>query len=144
MIDYQVSQESSPVADITYMILNCTDFVTRSEHFHDWINYYYSELENFLNYYGLKTCSTYPRDQLEKDLRRYANYSLGQSIMLATVIIRESKDAGSFKQDTDGNKSMEEVLKSNKMTLLDETTLKKFKNRVTGLIDTYLKLGYIK
>ncbi|XP_026330483.1 uncharacterized protein LOC113237979 [Hyposmocoma kahamanoa] len=109
MIDYQISKESSPVADIMYLIFNCTNFDTCSKHFHDWINYYHSELEIYLNHYGLKIDSTYSSDQLEKDLRRYANFALGQSIMMASFLIRESKDAGTF-NTKDDNKSMEEKI----------------------------------
>ncbi|XP_026330431.1 uncharacterized protein LOC113237925 [Hyposmocoma kahamanoa] len=144
LIDYQISKESSPVADLTYMIFNCTDFDTRSKHFHDWINYYHSELERYLNYYGLKTESTYPRNQLDEDFKRYSKFSLGQSIMMASMLIRESKDAGKFKEAMDDNKPMEEIMESTKMTLLDEATLKRFSNRVIGLIDTFFKLGYLK
>lgn len=143
MIDYQISKESSPVADITYLIFNCTDFATRSKYFDDWINYYHYELEKHLLHYGLKIDSTYPRDQLEQDLRRYANISLGLSIMLSSFLIRESKDAAKFKKAIEDNKPMEEVFKCNKLTTMGETTLKRFKSRVTGLIDTFLKLEYI-
>lgn len=143
MIDYQISKESSPVADITYLIFNCTDFVARSKYFHDWINYYHSELEKCLIQYGLKI-DTYPRDQLEMDLRRHAKFALGQSIMLASFLIQESKDAANFKQAINDNKPMGDVFKTYKLTLWNATTLKKFKNRVIGLIDTFCKLGYIK
>lgn len=143
MIDYQISKEGSPIADIYYLILNCTDFDTRSKHFDDWVNYYHSELEKYLKHYGLKTDFTYSREQLDEDLKRYAKFCLGQSIMLASMLIRESKDAAKFKEAADENKPMEEIMQATKLTLLDETTLKRFKNRAVGLIDTFFELGYI-
>lgn len=143
MIDYQISKESSPVADLTYMIFNCTDYATRSKHFYDWLNYYHSELGTCLSNYGLNIESTYPRTQLEQDLKRHATFSLGQSIMLGSVIIRESKDAAKFKEAMDENKTVEELLKSTKLTTLDESTLNKLKNKVIGLVDSFIELGYL-
>lgn len=68
MIDYQASNNVSPVVDLLYMILNCTDHETRSKNFYNWLDYYHSELDKSLSNFGLKANFIYPKDQLDADL----------------------------------------------------------------------------
>ncbi|XP_030030806.2 uncharacterized protein LOC115447738 [Manduca sexta] len=75
MIDYQLSKVSNPCCDIMYLIFNCTDHKTRLQHFHDWIDYYHSELVKALSNFGLEA-NVYPREQLDADMEKIRKYNV--------------------------------------------------------------------
>lgn len=142
MIDYQLSKESNPTRDIQYLIFNCTDHKTRLEYFHDWMDYYHSELEKRLSNYGLKPKYVYPRDQLDADMKRYARLMFGLSAILAVVITMKSDDADKMK------KAMESVDLNEKPELLatsnvDSSNALLLKTKVEDLIDSYVYFGLL-
>ncbi|XP_026331767.1 uncharacterized protein LOC113239117 [Hyposmocoma kahamanoa] len=146
MIDYQLSTLSSPVADIHYMIFNCTDHATRAKHFHDWIDYYHTQLNNNLAKFGLKIEDVYPRHQLDADLKSYIKVSLGQAVMLASVLVRDSEDAAKLTDamnSADSSGSMEEMIEQTKVSGLGPETIKKFKTRLQGVVDSFIEFGYL-
>ncbi|KAJ8728881.1 hypothetical protein PYW07_006577 [Mythimna separata] len=110
MIDYQVSRNNSPVVDLLYMIFNCTDHETRSKNYHDWIDYYHTELDKSLSNFGMKANFVYPKDQLDADLKRYGKLLFGLSIMLANILSRDSSEASKF---------MEAIKDSDVATVMD-------------------------
>ncbi|XP_026330464.1 uncharacterized protein LOC113237959 [Hyposmocoma kahamanoa] len=149
MIDYQISKQSNPVADLHYMIFNCTDYATRAKHFHDWIDYYYSQLDKSLANFGLKANYVYPRDQIDADLRRFAKVSLGQGVMLSTMLVRDNTQAADVKKamsSVDGNSSAEDITNATGQMQLSTTnseTIEKFKVKLHGLVDSFIEFGYL-
>ncbi|KAM3965927.1 uncharacterized protein ACR2FA_012777 [Aphomia sociella] len=144
MIDYQLSKLSNPVCDILYMIFNCTDYVTRREHYHDWIEYYHLQLEKSLANFGIKADFVFSRDQLDADLKRYSKLFFANSIMLATMLIRKPEDAAKLKNTMEvGGNSVEEAMESVQISNLDKESISSFKSRIEGLVDSYRDLGYI-
>lgn len=145
MIDYQLSRESNPAADLLYFMLNCTDHETRAKYYHEWIAYYHEMLDDALSNHGLKSNRVFPRDQLDADLRRYGKMLVGLGILLSSVLVRESKDVVDFKEL--GGDSVEDLI-DNAMTnmragsLGDETILK-LKLRIEGIIETALEFGLV-
>ncbi|XP_045539480.1 uncharacterized protein LOC123722262 isoform X2 [Papilio machaon] len=75
-IDYQLSRDSLPVSDIIYFVFNCTDYKTRLNHYHKWMDFYHSELDRHLSYFDLKVEDVYPRQKFDADLKRYAKAGL--------------------------------------------------------------------
>lgn len=149
MIDYQVSRQSSPAADLLYMIFNCTDHATRAKHYHDWIDYYHTQLGERLATYRLKANYAYPRDKLDADLRRFAKVTLGQCVMIASALVKASEEVAKFKEvmsAVDENTTMEEMSKMAdevKMSNSNSETIKKFRERVEGLVDSFIDFGYL-
>ncbi|KAM3965926.1 uncharacterized protein ACR2FA_012775 [Aphomia sociella] len=144
MIDYQLSKISNPVCDILYMIFNCTDYVTRREHYHDWIEYYYLQLEESLAKFGIKADLLFSRNQLDTDLKRYSKLLFANSIMLASVLIRKPEDAAKLKKSMEiGGISAKEDLGNMKVSNMDEESISVFKRRIERLVDSYRDLGYI-
>lgn len=149
MIDYQASKQSNPVADLHYMIFNCTDHATRTKHFYDWIDYYHLQLDKRLANFGLKVNYIYPREQLDADLRRLAKFSLGQAVMLSTVLVRDVADATKMKTTmnaVEANMTTEEfnsLAEQTKLSSSDTETINKFKAKVEGVVDSFIEFGYL-
>lgn len=144
MIDYQLSKESNPAADLLYLVFNCTDHGTRTKHYHEWIDYYHECLDNSLANHGLKSNRIFPRDQLDADLRRYARVTLGFGLMLSAMIVRESKDVVDFKALEGTKEEMTDTaLSQMKAQNLDGVTIMTLKHRIMGLVDSCLELGLL-
>lgn len=144
MIDYQLSAYSSPVADLHYMIFNCTDHATRSNHYHKWIDYYHSQLDKKLAKFQLKIDDVYPRLEFDADLKRYAKVALSQAVMLATVLVRETEDAAKLMDAVNGeDMDMKEMIEQSKISTSNPETIKKFKARLEGVVDSFIELGYL-
>ncbi|KOB77010.1 Ecdysteroid 22-kinase [Operophtera brumata] len=133
MIDYQVSKASNPVTDLQYMIFNCTDYKSRKEHFHDWIDYYHTELDKSLSSFGLKANYVYPKDQLDADLKRYGKISLGLSIVLSSMLILKPEDAKKMKEAME-SADMNEMSKNTDIGRLGADSIALFKSRVEDSI----------
>ncbi|CAG9782294.1 unnamed protein product [Diatraea saccharalis] len=142
MIDYQISKVANPVCDILYMIFNCTDYVTRSKHFYEWIDYYHDQLDKALSNYGMQANLIYPRDQLDADLKRYAEMFFGTALIVIGMIFRKSEEAALIK-DAYKDSDLIKVGKKTSITLLSSDTLSFIKTRVQGLIDSCIEFGFI-
>lgn len=146
LVDYQLSHKSSPVADIHYMIFTSTDYATRKLHYHDWLDYYHSQLDKRLANFGLKANSVYPRDQFDADLKRTAKAFLGQAVMVASIVVRETADAAVFVDSmntVDRNVSMEELTDQVKLSTTKPETVKNFKRKIQELVDSLIEFGYL-
>lgn len=142
MIDYQVSKASNPVTDLLYMIFNCTDYKTRKQHFHDWIDYYHDELDKSLSNFGLKVNYVYPKDQLDADLRRYGRLNLALCLFLASMLILKPEEASKMKEAMESD-SIEEIQKTSDLSSLNADSIALFKSRVEGLLNSFIELGLV-
>ncbi|KAI8441093.1 hypothetical protein MSG28_009357 [Choristoneura fumiferana] len=145
MIDYQLSRESNPAADLLYFILNCTDYESRSKYYQEWIAYYHEMLDDALSNHGLKSNRVFPRDQLDADLRRYGNIMVSLGILLSSVLLRESKDVVDFKdfQGVSAEDMIDSVTNCMRAGSLDNVTIMKMKLKIEGIIDSALEFGLI-
>ncbi|KAI5645515.1 ecdysteroid kinase domain-containing protein [Phthorimaea operculella] len=148
MIDYQLSKVNSPVVDLMYAILNCTNHEARKLHFNDWIDYYYSELAKYLYEFDLKADYVYPRDQLDADLKRHGKMSLAGATILAFFLCRESAEAEKMKAKTEefykaDAKQQEEMFDFESYAAMGEKTEAIFKARLEDCVDTCLEFGLI-
>ncbi|XP_011552639.3 uncharacterized protein LOC105384146 [Plutella xylostella] len=140
MIDYQLSRLSSPVVDILYLIFNCTDLATRKDHYHDWLDHYYKVLDDSLFHYNLKSSFVYPRDKMDADLKRYGKFCLGLSLVLASVIFRESDEAFDL-SDIQDQAALE--ADPGGMGMMKQGTLVRVARRVQDLVDSFIAYGYL-
>ncbi|XP_063384409.1 uncharacterized protein LOC134670530 [Cydia fagiglandana] len=144
MIDYQLSREGNPAGDLLYLIFNCTDHATRLKHYQEWIDYYHEILDDSLNLYGFKANRVFPKDQLDADLRRYGKLMVSLGVMLASMLVRESKDVIDMKEMTgDKEKMVEDTIAQMNSSLLDVSTIVKLRERILGIIDTAFEFGLI-
>lgn len=142
MIDYQLSKATNPASDILYMILNCTDYQTRKEHFIDWIDFYHSELDKSLSNYGLKANFVFPRDQLDADLKRYGKIMFGLSILLAAMLSLSSEDASVMKEAMDSG-DQDKMVEGLASGLKNQETIVLVKKRLEDLVDSCHEFGLI-
>ncbi|KAL0879325.1 hypothetical protein ABMA27_003103 [Loxostege sticticalis] len=142
MIDYQLSKAASPVCDLLYMIFNCTDHITRSKHYHEWINYYHDELDKSLSNFGLKASLIYPKDQLDADLKRYSKQFFCNSVLFYSMLSRNEEEAALVKDTmkTDDILAMKSTMTMGNMS---KDTIDGFRSKVVDLIDSYRELGYL-
>lgn len=145
MIDYQVSQQTSPAADLHYMIFNCTNHATRKKHYYDWLDYYHLQLDRRLAYFGLKTNFVYPRDQLDADMRRFGKISLGQAVIEASVLARETADAAKFRDtwNSADTNTLEELSEQSRLSATEPETKKKFVEKIEGVVDSFIEFGFL-
>ncbi|XP_049878739.1 uncharacterized protein LOC126375690 isoform X1 [Pectinophora gossypiella] len=143
MVDYQQSRINSPVGDLLYMLFNCSDYETRAQHFHEWIDFYHFELEKRLANYGLKANFVYPRGQLDADLKRHGRVSLGQAVLLSSVLLRESGDAAKLQAAMEEGVKIEDVMDEFRMSAMTAGFIQKYKSRIEGLVDSHLALGLV-
>ncbi|KPJ17455.1 hypothetical protein RR48_03865 [Papilio machaon] len=138
LIDYQLSRDSLPVSDIHYFIFSCTDYETRSKHYHEWIDYYYSELDKYLNYFDLKADRIYPRYNFNADLKLYGKYGLGIAFVMMNFLLGQKHEANTT--EVICTNGVPDNVKKGKF--LNEN-LKTIKDRIEGLIKTSLEYDYI-
>ncbi|KAJ2945250.1 hypothetical protein O0L34_g9321 [Tuta absoluta] len=148
MIDYQISRINSPVADLMYTILNCTDHKTRKQYFTGWIDYYHSQLAKHLHEFNLKADYVYPRDQLDADLKRHGKLSLATAALLAFVLSRESSEAAELKAEMENldihdQAKMDEMIEIGNVASMSEKTKFIFKSKIEGFVDTCLQFGLV-
>ncbi|KAL0829687.1 hypothetical protein ABMA28_003192 [Loxostege sticticalis] len=141
MIDYQVSSETSPVADILYFIFTCTDHATRSKQYLKWIDYYHEQLDKSLSNFGLKANFVYPKEYLDADLKRYSKSFFGVVIMLNTMLTRNPEEAAQM-HDALTNFDEEKMGEMGVQTLSGDT-ISKYKQKLHDLIDSYRQFGYM-
>ncbi|KAI5633397.1 ecdysteroid kinase domain-containing protein [Phthorimaea operculella] len=72
LIDYQTARVSSPAYDVLYLITSSTDAATRREHFSNFINIYYTQLDNNLTQAGLESHNVYSKESFRNDLKTVA------------------------------------------------------------------------
>lgn len=142
MIDYQQARQSNPVCDLLYMIFNCTDYQTRKDHYHGWIDFYHEELDNALSNFGLKANFIYPKDQLDADLKRYGKVGLVLAILLAGVMIAKPEDALKMK-DAMENATPEVMAQMASMATSSNAAIAMLKIRIEGVINSLLEFGMI-
>lgn len=144
MIDYQMSKQTSPVTDLHYMIFSSTDHATRKKHYHDWIDYYHSQLDRRLAKFGLDANRVYPRAQLEADLKMHAEFSLGQTVMGASLQIREKTDAAKLNDAVNSaDKTIVELTDETKLSIAEPETIRKFKEKIEGVVNSFIEFGYL-
>ncbi|XP_049872525.1 uncharacterized protein LOC126371279 [Pectinophora gossypiella] len=145
MIDYQLSCVNSPASDLGYMIFNCTDHEMRMKHFHEWLDYYHAKLDKYLTYHGLKVDQLFTKEDLKNAMKSSGNLSLAQGVMVSSIVLRENEDAEKTKAqmaDNEGN-VMDSMVKMFNVSALSEGTIKLFRSRLEGLVDSHLALGLI-
>ncbi|KAI5640280.1 ecdysteroid kinase domain-containing protein [Phthorimaea operculella] len=147
IIDYQVSRVASPVADLLFSLLTCTDYEMRKQHYISWIDFYHSELAKCLYEFGLKVDFVYPRDQLDADLKRHAKMGLIRTILVALMLSRESAEAAKiiekWENDDGEEVSKDEMFEIARIGAMSEKAHAKFKSKVEDLIDTCVEFGLI-
>lgn len=143
MIDYQLSKVSNPTCDVLYMIFSCTDHVTRQSHYHEWIDYYHTELDKSLSNFGTNAETMYPKELLYADLKKFSKVFFATAIMLFSILIRKPEDAAKIKNAMEKEGDLENVAESLQTTKLDADSVALFKSKVMGLVDSYREFGYI-
>ncbi|XP_050551647.1 uncharacterized protein LOC118271020 [Spodoptera frugiperda] len=141
MIDFQGSKNNNPVADLLYVIFNCTDHETRVKHFYDWIDYYHAELEKSLSNFGLKANYVYSRDQLDADVKRYGKVMFGMSVMLANLLMRDTKEASELMEAMKTTADMKELMESMGSQVLQHETIIRARKKIVDLIASFSEFG---
>nr|XP_021187395.2 uncharacterized protein LOC110374137 [Helicoverpa armigera] len=141
LVDFQASNDNSPVSDILFMIIICTDHEMRAQNFHDWINYYHTELDKSLSYFGLSADNVYPRDQLDADLKRYAKPLLAICLLITNLAMRDSKEAGVVIDNMRNMEHEDDLVDTLKGDSLEKGTVARINKKIGGFIESYKKFG---
>ncbi|XP_026753008.2 uncharacterized protein LOC113513217 [Galleria mellonella] len=140
LIDYQLSKHRSPAWDLLHMIFNCTNSASRHDYYLEWIDYYHSELDKSLSYFGLKSEIVYPRYELDADLKKYAKILFSHSVFATMMVMRKPEDSLILKEAMD-EQDVDKFTEAMKASNLDEDSKKRTKNIIEGLIDTVLEFN---
>ncbi|KAH9634888.1 hypothetical protein HF086_017187 [Spodoptera exigua] len=139
LIDYQLSKISSPASDLLYMIFNCTDIESRRKNFHNWLDYYHSELDKSLSNHGLKASYVYSRELLDADLKRYGKLGFGSCLLVSSIMTANSEEAAKFKDFFESDTER----RTDGFYEIHDSTAGLLKKRITGLIDDFYTFGLL-
>ncbi|XP_075982146.1 uncharacterized protein LOC142980574 [Anticarsia gemmatalis] len=142
MIDYQRSRVCSPVYDIMFMIFNGSDHEARKKHFHEWIDYYHSELGKSLAYFDLDVNSIYPRDVLDADMKRYGIPMFGLCLGIVNILVRKSEEIGILMSAMQDENMMEKIEELCNMRPDDEV-IELFRSKIAGLVASFKEFGLL-
>ncbi|XP_022823370.1 uncharacterized protein LOC111354263 [Spodoptera litura] len=142
MIDYQASRKNNPMMDLLYFIFLCTDYETRSKHFYNWLDYYHSEFDKSLSYFGLRANDIYPRDQLDADVKKYGELVFSIALMASNLTERDVNETKELINNME-HSGIGELMATMGSTRMTGETLKRAKNRIEGLIATYTDFGML-
>nr|XP_021187406.2 uncharacterized protein LOC110374147 [Helicoverpa armigera] len=139
LIDYQMTRNTSPVADLLYFFFNCTHHYARVEYFNEWLDYYHSQLDNSLSNYGLKANYVYPRDQLDADLKRYGKFALGNAILTNSMINLKPEEATKVKAQMDSG----DIANVDAVGSMDSASLLVYKRKLIGIALSFEQFGLL-
>ncbi|XP_022823365.1 uncharacterized protein LOC111354259 [Spodoptera litura] len=142
LIDYQVAKTNNPSVDLLYLIFNCTDHESRSKHFYNWLDYYHFESNKSLAYFGLKADLIYPRNQVDADIKRYSEYIFGSVLLNINMTDRDRSETGEMIESLE-NGGLDEIIALMGKTKMNESTLKHVRNKIEGLINSYVEFGFL-
>lgn len=87
LIDYQVYRYAPPAHDVTYLIYQTTDEITRQKHYHELLNYYYSELKTDLLKFDLNVEQIVSWDEYQETCVYYLKIAKYIKALFSTITI---------------------------------------------------------
>lgn len=130
-VDYQLIYYGCPLNDFLYFIFSATDQQFRNEHLERLKNLYYDTLKKFLKYFHLNVELIYPRAAFDKDYKERLDYGLMMAIMVLPFILANEGDVPDLSKV-----ELTDIKLSDKQD-------NNFKERIIGVVDDYLKWGYL-
>ncbi|KAH9632177.1 hypothetical protein HF086_011923 [Spodoptera exigua] len=141
MIDFQGAKRNNPVMDTIYMIFNCTDYETRTKNFYDWLDYYHTQLDKSLSYFGLKADVIYPKDQLDADVKKYSELIFGIALLTSNILNRDVNETQEI-LDSMEHSGLTELMSSLANTKMKDESEKRARKRIEGIIASYNEFGF--
>ncbi|KAG5671277.1 hypothetical protein PVAND_001482 [Polypedilum vanderplanki] len=92
LIDWQVSRYCSPVIDIVYFLLMCTDHELRQKHFDELLNIYHNSLKELLEKLGGDIFMQFPFTALLRHLKKFGKLGLITSSMAIPMFFTNKED----------------------------------------------------
>lgn len=136
ILDWQIIRYVSPAVDLLYNIFSSTDKAFRDKEFDNLIKLYYETLSKTVKLLGSDPEKLFSFNDLQNELKRCGNYAL---IMPPQVIQYALADESSLNlehvfDNVDGHSDL--------ITGLKESAQKKYEERVNGIVEDIVRLGY--
>lgn len=131
-------KQTSPVADIAYLMFSSGDEVLRGEHYNDLLDLYHETLSLSLSRMGLNVNDCYPKSAFCEHLRVFLPLGLMMGCVTAPLFLMEGADIP----------DMHEMLKKDEIHIEDlkmtnTNSQNMYEYRVKGMIKDFINLNII-
>lgn len=131
VVDYQLIYYGCPLNDFFYFIFGATDQKFRQAHLENLKNLYYDTMRKFLEYFNINLENVYPKAQFERQYRERIDFGLAMALFSLPLILAPEGDVPDFSKTE---------LTDVKISTDGDVV---FKERILGVIDDFLKWGYL-
>ncbi|XP_071053882.1 uncharacterized protein [Onthophagus taurus] len=135
LLDWQMARYGSPACDLSYFIFTCTTKELRDKHYDEIIKLYYYTLCAHSIELGTNPEKYLTFDGLQEELKRYSLIGLFTTVMVLTVITRDTNEIPEWREK--GIDSVAEELFMTKSKNANE-----YNERVRGVLVDYYEKGY--
>uniref|UniRef100_A0A182NQG5 CHK kinase-like domain-containing protein n=1 Tax=Anopheles dirus TaxID=7168 RepID=A0A182NQG5_9DIPT len=92
LFDWQTARYVSPILDLAYYMLCCTEEEFRRKHYDEMMNVYYSSLATLLERLGHDPQQVFPRTAFLRQLRQYGRFGLLMATFLVPMLCTRNED----------------------------------------------------
>uniref|UniRef100_A0A182MI41 CHK kinase-like domain-containing protein n=1 Tax=Anopheles culicifacies TaxID=139723 RepID=A0A182MI41_9DIPT len=92
LLDWQSARYSSPILDLAYFILCCTDEEFRRRHYDEMMTIYYNSLATLLEKLGHSPQQIFPRTAFLRQLRQYGRFGLMLAAFVVPMLCTRNED----------------------------------------------------
>ncbi|XP_077291486.1 uncharacterized protein LOC143914942 isoform X2 [Arctopsyche grandis] len=138
LLDWQMVKETSPVADIAYLMFSSGDGVLREQHYDDLLNLYHETLSLSLSRMGLNVNDCYPKSAFNEHLRVFLPFGLMMGCITAPLFLMEGADIPDMNEMLKKDEIHIDDLKMNNIN-----SQNMYKYRVQGMVKDFINLNVL-
>ncbi|XP_049285871.1 uncharacterized oxidoreductase dhs-27-like [Anopheles funestus] len=140
LLDWQSARYSSPILDLAYFILCCTDEEFRRRHYDEMMNVYYNSLATLLEKLGHSPQQIFPRTAFLRQLRQYGRFGLMLASFVVPMLCTRSEDL----LDMDATAEMFRETQNVDIAIYTKNTDQSaYRKRMSAVIRDTVRYGYI-
>uniref|UniRef100_A0A182SAH1 CHK domain-containing protein n=1 Tax=Anopheles maculatus TaxID=74869 RepID=A0A182SAH1_9DIPT len=140
LLDWQSARYASPILDLAYFILCCTDEEFRRRHYDEMMNVYYNSLATLLEQLGHSPQEIFPRTAFLRQLRQYGRFGLLLAAFVVPMLCTRKEDL----LDMDATAEMFRETETVDIAIYTKNTNQSaYRKRMSAVIRDTVRYGYI-
>lgn len=137
-----MARMGSPALDLSYFLLTSTDTSLRDQHLEELLQVYYDALAETLIASGSDPEKLFTFGDLEQQLKQFSAYGLTVAPFVQAVMVSSGENIADMGEYTDAL-SQDNEQNSESVVKFDENSGPVFTERMGGVIDDVVRLGWI-
>ncbi|XP_035897702.1 uncharacterized oxidoreductase dhs-27-like [Anopheles stephensi] len=140
LLDWQSARYCSPILDLAYFILCCTDEEFRRRHYDEMMSVYYNSLAALLEKLGHSPQQIFPRTAFLRQLRQYGRFGLLLAAFVVPMMCTRKEDL------LDMDATAEMFLETQNVDIAiytKNTNQSAYRKRMSAVIRDAVRYGYI-